>query len=67
MNLNVPHRYVLFNPLTQTVMPAEHALHVVIPLDVISQGEEAILAFCSSYVFEGKYAKDLVEQGKQTS
>ncbi len=57
----------MFNLLTRTIMLAEHALHTTVPLNVVNQGEEAILAFCDSYDYTGKYAKDLVKRAKQTS
>lgn len=44
-----PHRYVLFNPQTGQIMRAEDAQHFVVPLCVVSAGDEAIVEWCKAH------------------
>ena len=44
--MNGPHGYVLFDPLTGSVMRAERAQHFVVPVDVLDQGDLAIAHWC---------------------
>jgi hypothetical protein len=46
--MNGPHGYVLFDPLTGSVMRAERAQHFVVPVDILDQGDVAIAHWCKA-------------------